>query len=324
MQAIQNYSEAMETDIEKAARLIKAGKVVAFPTETVYGLGANALDAAAVVRIFEIKERPAFDPLIVHIAHLKDLPLISTSTDERVMLLAEKFWPGPLTIVLPKTKLIPDIVTSGLPTVGVRMPNHSMALEMINTAGCPVAAPSANKFGRVSPTNAAHVRKQLPCVDFVLDGGPTKVGIESTIVTLHESGFEILRHGFITREQLEEVLPYFQGESKAKTAAAPGMLKSHYSPIKPLYLLSDKILGRADLNNAGFISFSGIYNNRFENIVMVSKNTLLSEYAVNLFSAIHSLEESNNIEYIVAEPVNDEGIGMAIMDRLRKAAYQYL
>jgi len=314
----------METDIEKAARLIKEGKVVAFPTETVYGLGANAFDAKAVVRIFEIKERPAFDPLIVHIADLKDLPLITSSTDERVLLLAKKFWPGPLTIVLPKTEQIPDIVTSGLPTVGIRMPNHSMALEMIRIAGCPVAAPSANKFGRVSPTNARHVRKQLPCVDFVLDGGATKVGIESTIITLHESGFEILRHGFITREELEEVLPYFDGENFAQNLAAPGMLKSHYSPIKPIYLLTDKILKRTDLSKAGFISFSSIYNIHFQTIIKVSECASLNDYAVNLFSAIHSLEEMDGVEYIVAESVDDNGIGKAIMDRLRKAAYQYL
>jgi L-threonylcarbamoyladenylate synthase len=152
---------SLSTDIEIAANLLREGKVVAFPTETVYGLGANALNPLSVARIFELKQRPSFDPLIVHIADLHQMDELVVGANERVFKIAERFWPGPLTIVLPKSKLVPDIVTSGLPTVGIRMPNHEIARELIRKAGCPVAAPSANKFGRISPTTANHVRKQL-------------------------------------------------------------------------------------------------------------------------------------------------------------------
>ena len=152
----------LEKQIDIAANLIKEGKVVAFPTDTVYGLGANGLDPVAVARIYEIKERPSFNPLILHIAAIECLKELILTSDARVYALAEKFWPGPLTILLPKSKLVPDIVTAGLPNVGIRMPNHKVALELIRRAGCPIAAPSANKFGKLSPTSALHVRKQLP------------------------------------------------------------------------------------------------------------------------------------------------------------------
>ncbi|MGB5653874.1 MAG: L-threonylcarbamoyladenylate synthase, partial [Robiginitalea sp.] len=190
------------TALETAAKIITQGGVVAFPTETVYGLGANALDPMAVARIFELKERPSFDPLIVHIADLEQLQVLTTSEDPRIGKLAEAFWPGPLTLVLPKTAQVPDIVTSGLPTVGIRMPDHPMALGLIRTCGCPLAAPSANKFGRLSPTRAAHVTRHLPEADYILDGGTTRVGLESTIVRLESDGFLILRPGGITREDL--------------------------------------------------------------------------------------------------------------------------
>lgn len=190
-------------EIEIAAQLIRDGKVVAFPTETVYGLGANALNAMAVARIYELKERPSFDPLIVHIADIEAIRQLTTTSDERVQLLADRFWPGPLTIILPKSEIVPDIVTSGLGTVGIRMPANPVARELIRRAGCPIAAPSANKFGQLSPTLARHVAKQLPDADFILDGGPADVGIESTIIALNEKGFEILRHGVITREDIE-------------------------------------------------------------------------------------------------------------------------
>jgi len=185
----------LSKNTDLAAAFIRDGKVVAFPTETVYGLGADALNPMAVAKIFELKERPSFDPLIVHIASVDQLEALVKSIDERVHKLAQTFWPGPLTIVLPKSSIVPDIVTSGLPTVGIRMPDNPVALELIRKAGCPVAAPSANKFGRISPTTAAHVRKQLPDVDYILDGGKTTIGIESTIISLTPAGFRILRNG---------------------------------------------------------------------------------------------------------------------------------
>ena len=309
-------------NIDIAAGYIREGRLVAFPTETVYGLGANALNPLAVAKIFELKERPSFDPLIVHIASVDDLDKLTVNKDDRVLQLAEKFWPGPLTIVLPKSDIVPDIVTSGLDTVGIRMPNNPIALELIRKAGCPIAAPSANKFGRVSPTTAQHVKKQLPNVDYILDGGKTQVGIESTIITLNEKGFEILRHGVITREDLESVVPFHSGRDTSDSIVAPGMLKSHYSPNKPLYLLGDVHLNDMQRSNAGLLSFNTTDTEGYKMVIPLSTSGNLREYAVNLFAAIHKMEESD-VEYIVAEPVEEHGIGLAIMDRLRKAAFRY-
>lgn len=306
--------------IEIAADYIKAGKLVAFPTETVYGLGADALNPLAVARIFELKERPSFDPLIVHVADKKDLEKLTTTADERVYRLIDRFWPGPLTMILPKNDVVPDIVTSGLPTVGVRMPDNEMALELIRKSGCPIAAPSANKFGRISPTNASHVKKQLPGVDYILDGGNTRVGIESTIITLTSRGFQILRSGIITREELEEVLP-FDGSVRTDNVVAPGMLKSHYSPSKMMIIADDENLKKIDKSRAGLMSFSGRLDVGFQKVIRVSVNEDLKAYAVNMFAAMHDLEE-NDVDVIVAEPVPETGIGMAIMDRLRKATYR--
>lgn len=309
-------------DIDIAAGFIKDGKLVAFPTETVYGLGANALNPLAVAKIFELKERPTFDPLIVHISSVDDLARLTINLDDRVFRLAEKFWPGPLTIVLPKSDVVPDIVTSGLETVGIRMPNNLIALELIRKSGCPIAAPSANKFGRISPTTAQHVKKQLPDVDYILDGGKTQVGIESTIITLNEKGFEILRHGVITREDLERVVPFHSEMDVSDSIVAPGMLKSHYSPNKPLYFIGDKHLNDLSRNNGGLLSFNTHDIEGYKMVISLSDTGNLREYAVNLFAAIHKLEEFD-VEFIVAEPVEEHGIGLAIMDRLRKAAYRY-
>ncbi|MGC8803143.1 MAG: L-threonylcarbamoyladenylate synthase [Bacteroidales bacterium] len=307
-------------DIQKAAQYIREGKLVAFPTETVYGLGANALDPIAVAQIFELKQRPSFDPLIVHIASVDGIYPLIASPDERILKLAEKFWPGPLTIVMPKSALVPDIVTSGLSSVGIRIPNHPVALALINHAQRPIAAPSANKFGKVSPTTAQHVKKHLPGVDFILDGGKTHVGIESTIIKLNEQGFDVLRNGIITREEIEKIIPYAPEKRDGPMVLASGMMHSHYSPDKPIFILSDKI--KILKEKAGFISFTGQNTDGYKQIIKVSQNGDLREYAANLFAAIHQLEESD-VEYIVAEPVEEKGIGIAIMDRLKKAAYRY-
>lgn len=308
--------------IDLAARYIREGKLVAFPTETVYGLGANALDPMAVARIYELKERPSFDPLIIHIADLSQLDQLVIYPDERVQQLARRFWPGPLTMILPKSDQVPDIVTSGLDTVGIRMPDNDLARELIRRSGCPIAAPSANKFGRVSPTNAHHVKKQLPEVDYILEGGPAQVGIESTIITLVETGFTILRHGIITREEIEAIVPYQGTELSEKGVLAPGMMKSHYSPAKPLYIAGEGMPQDLDRTRAGLLSFSGRDVEGYKAVIALSESGDLKECAVNLFSAIHQMEEAD-VEYIVAEPVPDQGVGIAIMDRLRKAAYRY-
>jgi L-threonylcarbamoyladenylate synthase len=308
--------------IQLAAQIIKDGGLVAFPTETVYGLGANALNPDAVAKIFSEKERPSFDPLIVHIALISDLQLLTNCVDERVYKLAEKFWPGPLTIVLPKRDIVPDIVTSGLPTVGIRMPNNKIALELIKSSGYPIAAPSANKFGRISPTTADHVRKQLPSVSCILDGGSTTIGIESTVITLNTDGFIILRQGIITQTDLETVLPLSkQSVNKNAELASPGLLKSHYSPNKPLFILG-RFHHQIDKSKAGFLSFSSRNVTDYKIVEYLSENADLKQAAVNLFGALHRLEDAD-IEYIIADPVPEQGIGIAIMDRLNKAAYQY-
>jgi L-threonylcarbamoyladenylate synthase len=308
------------SDIEKAAKYIQEGKLVAFPTETVYGLGGNALNPLAVAKIFELKERPSFDPLIMHIASIAQLEKLVLSTDERIYKLAEKFWPGPLTMVLPKSNIVPDIVTSGLPTAGIRMPGNEIALELIRISDCPIAAPSANKFGRISPTTAAHVKKQLPNVDYIIDGGKTTVGLESTIINLTDFGFQILRNGIITKEELETILP-FDSNSEIQKLSAPGMLKSHYSPGKKFLIAHNNL--KIDKLKAGLISFSGELENGYRKVIRVSERKDLKDYAVNMFEAMHAFEDDNDIEIIIAEPVIDRGIGKAIMDRLRKAEFNW-
>lgn len=312
---------SITSNVEMAAGLIRAGKLVAFPTETVYGLGANALDPLAVAKIFELKERPSFDPLIIHIASLSQLEKLVLNPDKRVYKLAEKFWPGPLTMVLPKSSIVPDLVTSGLPTVGIRMPGNAIALELIRTSDCPIAAPSANKFGRISPTTAAHVRKQLPTVDYILDGGKTSVGIESTIIKLTDLGFQILRNGIITQEELESVVP-FDASTAIENLSAPGMMKSHYSPRKRL-LIADSAIPIIDKSKAGLISFSGLLDEGYLKVIRVSQGNDLKDYAVNMFEAMHTFEDDSEVEVMVAEPVAETGIGKAIMDRLRKAEYTW-
>lgn len=307
--------------IKIAARYIQEGKLVAFPTETVYGLGANALNPIAVSRIFELKDRPSFDPLIIHIAGIHQLEQLVANTDNRVYKIAEKFWPGPLTIVLPKSHIVPDIVTAGLPTVGIRIPGNQTALDLIRISGCPIAAPSANKFGRISPTTAAHVRKQLPDVDYILDGGKTTVGIESTIIKFTDYGFQILRNGVITREELEDIVP-FDADSIIDKLSAPGMMKSHYSPRKKL-LIADNKSQNIDKSNAGLISFSGMLEGEYPKVIRVSDRNDLKDYAVNMFEAMHAFEDDAEIDLIVAEPVAEIGIGRAIMDRLKKAEYNW-
>ena len=310
------------SDLEKAAEIIREGGVVAFPTETVYGLGADAMNPMAVARIFELKERPYFDPLIVHIADMEQLRDLTTLRDDRVYDLAEAFWPGPLTMVLPKSDRVPDIVTSGLPTVGVRMPNHPLAQELIRKAGCPIAAPSANKFGRISPTEAWHVRRHLPEVDMILDGGKTPVGIESTVICLRPDGFQLLRPGAVTRDDLDRILPESFDIPLDADPEAPGMLASHYSPSKPFFLYSPELLSDIDPSETGFISYKGEVPADFSEVATLSENGDLKECATRIFGLMHQMEASD-VKAIVAEPVPEKGIGVAIMDRLRKAAHDW-
>ena len=311
-------------NISEAARVIQKGGLVAFPTETVYGLGADALIPFAVAKIFEIKERPSFDPLIVHVASFSDIARLTDGVGENVMQLAKQFWPGPLTLVLPKSALVPDLVTSGLPTVGIRMPDNTIALSLIRESGCPLAAPSANKFGQLSPVSARHVRKQLPNVDYVLDGGKTTVGIESTIVSVEGNCCRLLRPGYITLDDIEKALPglFVFDHSKPEKLLSPGLLKSHYSPRKPLFLLKE--------NDSRLPELSGLILHRQPDkdwgtakVAVTSQTGNTIEIAANLFAALHQMEEDTDVKTIFIEPVAAQGLGVAIMDRMMKAAYQY-
>lgn len=318
----------LATEIEQAAEIIKRGGVGAFPTETVYGLGGDGLNPNAVARIFYEKERPLFDPLILHIAELSMAESLLAEREERLLLLAQHFWPGPLTIIAPKSSLVPDIVSSSLPTVALRMPDNPIALELIKKAGTPLAAPSANKFGRVSPTKALHVEKELPNIDFILDGGSCKVGIESTVIALDKRGFTLLRKGVITAEEIERYVPQ-STTPYPHQVASPGMLKAHYSPRKPLYLAEEnsreefrQLLKKGGRGGA-FLSFSGVEPEDFDKIFFLSKNSNLKEAAVNLFAILHQLEEDRSIRFMVAEKIEGDGVAAAIRDKLQKGAFPY-
>jgi len=313
---------ASKEEILAASLKIQQGEVVAFPTETVYGLGANALDPKAVLKIFELKERPVFDPLIVHIGTLEELHTLTWDEGPWVSALVQKFWPGPLTLVLPKREIVPDLVTSGLPTVAVRMPEHPVALELLRASRCPIAAPSANKFGKVSPTRAEHVRMGLPTLDCILEGGGSRIGLESTIIGFEEDGFCIYRHGFITKEMLEEVVPYVGEKNMAQAIQAPGMMDSHYSPEKPLYIMGESMPLNLDWSKGVLFDYSGQYSRGFGKVETMGVQGDLNSYALKLFEVLHAYQYSE-FDFMVAEPVEETGLGLAIMDRLRKAAFRY-
>ncbi|MFW6351246.1 MAG: L-threonylcarbamoyladenylate synthase [Bacteroidota bacterium] len=309
-------------DISYAAGLIQMGELVAFPTETVYGLGADAFNPEAVAKIFQHKERPAFDPLIVHVSNTKQAESLCNHPDDRISLLAKHFWPGPLTIVVEKNKQVPDIVTSGLNTVGIRMPDHSLAIQLISESGTPIAAPSANKFGRISPTQAWHVANQLTEVPYIIDGGQTTVGIESSVIRLHDDGFVMLRPGAVGSDEIKKFIPESKTPEKQDSLHSPGLINSHYSPQKPLFIGWQNI-EITHLKNAGLIAWGNPqYSEKFKKVEFLSKTKQMQEAAINLFNALHNMETSE-VEFIVADPVPEEGIGIAIMDRLKKAAYQY-
>ncbi len=341
---------ASEQDIEAAAGCLRGGGVVAFPTETVYGLGANALDADAVAKVFAAKDRPSFDPLIVHTASIQAAwDLVDPATWEAqgpamvtAQKLAEAFWPGPLTLVLPKAAAVPGIVTSGLPTVGLRVPGHALARQLIEQAGVPLAAPSANMFGAMSPTRAEHVT--VPC-DLVLDGGPCTTGVESTVVAFDAADQPvILRLGGLAVEAIEavvggsvQVLTLAEVESRLPEAGAvpgavpgdprvpgPGMLGKHYAPRTPLRLVER--LGDVDPDEwhdrrVGLLSLAGDTGGGagFAAVEALSPLGDLTAAAARLFDAMHRLDAAE-LELIVAEAVPEQGLGRAINDRLRRAS----
>jgi len=314
------------TDIKRAAAILRQGGLVAFPTETVYGLGADGLNPLAVARIFEEKQRPSFDPLILHVGLTEDVRrLFKYPDDKRIRALMERFWPGPLTIVAEKQPIVPGIVTSGMPTVGIRMPRNDLALALIREAGVPVAAPSANLFGKLSPTMPQHVQKQLRGVDYLLDGGKTQIGVESTIISLSGPTARLLRPGGITLEQLQEVIPGTEWNTGGHedVIEAPGQLKSHYSPEKPLFIFEK--LPSTIKPGSGILFFShrsSVVDNAEETIILSASGDM-QEAAANLFTALHDMENNPFVQRIFIEQVEERGIGTAIMDRVRKAAYRH-
>ncbi len=321
--AILSASDA--ESIRRAGRTIKTGGLVAFPTETVYGLGCDAMNAEAAAKVFEAKQRPQFDPLIVHIADHKQLEMVIGSLPSLGQRLIDAFWPGPLTLVLPKQPAIPDLITAGLSTVAVRMPNHPVAQTLIREAGTPIAAPSANLFGYVSPTTAQHVAAGLGNrVDLILDGGPCPVGVESTIVSLAGPQPELLRPGSITIEQLSSIIGSIrQSLSINHKPIAPGQLSRHYATQTQLTILASAgarpIL--KDGARAGLLihSHARDTDDRFAAVEILSSTGDLREAARHLFAALRRLD-SLGLDRIYAEPCEEEGLGVAIMDRLRRCA----
>ncbi len=317
--------KANNENIAQAAKVIKSGGLVAFPTETVYGLGANGFLPEAVAKIFEVKRRPTFNPLILHIASLEQLNLIAVVESEIVHKVIEKFWPGPLTLVLPKRESVPEIVTAGNPTVAVRMPSNKIAKRLIELSGVPIAAPSANVFGFLSPTSAQHVEKQLgKKIEMILDGGLTDVGIESTIIEVTKEKIFLLRPGGVPLEEIEEITGNLSFKGDNVNPNSPGQLKSHYAPRIPLRFFDEvKKKEIADKKLAALFFKRGKTTGNFVAVKILSEKGDLREAAANLFAFLHELENSN-AEMILVEKPPFEGLGIAITDRLRRAANKFV
>ena len=292
--------------IARAIEYLRRGDPVALPTETVYGLAADALNVDAVLKVFEAKERPRFDPLIVHLPNHDWLDRLTNASEAPlVRSLIDRFWPGPLTLVLPRKSIVADVVTAGLETVAVRMSAHPVFAQVVREFGSPLAAPSANRFGRISPTQANHVASELSGrIPLIVDGGATTHGLESTIVAPRGNVLYVLRHGPITVEELSEF-----GETKtalrSERIEAPGQLPSHYAPRTPLIVADHFESGG---KNIGRLTFERL-----------SPTRDLREAATNLFRCLRELDEQNH-DLIVAEPIPEVGLGVAIMDRLRRAS----
>lgn len=311
--------------MDEAAACIRAGGIVAFATETVYGLGADATNARAVARIFEAKVRPSFDPLISHVDSIAMARRCVRDWPSAAQALAERFWPGPLTLVLPRnTDFIADIVAAGLPTAAIRVPDHPMALELIRQCGVPIAAPSANRFGGVSPTTAEHVRESLgDGVDLILDGGPCRAGIESTIISLAKGQATLLRPGATPAEDIEAVIGPLARPNPADDSTlrplAPGMLSRHYATRTPIMFV-DGYLAGLDVSRCGRLSYMTPPDAaQYATVEVLSPQGDLREAAANLFAAMRRLD-ARSLDAIVADRFPTHGLGLAINDRLTRAA----
>jgi L-threonylcarbamoyladenylate synthase len=325
-----------QSAIARAAALLREGKLVAFPTETVYGLGADATNPDAVAAIFTAKERSASDPLIVHIADLEHLSSVVAETPPLALKLAGRFWPGPLTLVLPRASRIPLNVTAGGPTVGVRMPASPVALKLIRAAAVPVAAPSANRFMRTSPTTAAHVLADLDGrIDCVLDGGPCAVGVESTVLDLTATPPRILRPGAVTLEALREVAPEIEGPLAAgagPVARAPGQMERHYAPRTPMTVFAgqgERALAAIRSEAEAALALGkrvGVFLPESETETLAgldarveSLGADLAAISRNLYATLRTLD-SAGLDLLITHTYDDEGLGLALNDRLRRAA----
>lgn len=314
-------------DIAKAKQILEAGDLVGIPTETVYGLAGNALYAGAVAKIFETKNRPSFDPLILHTSKIDRVLDFVIEIPEALKPLAEVFWPGPLTLLLPRKSIVPDLVTSGLETVAVRIPFHPLTRDLLAALDFPLAAPSANPFGYISPTQASHVNDQLgEKIDYILDGGSCEVGLESTIVGLEDGQVTVYRLGGLDVKRIEKVVGKVQVMTHSSSnPKAPGLLKSHYAPKKPFVLGDLKKLIEEYTNKE--IEFAVLsFNDSFQSMIgdrnfILSPKAELHEAAKNLFAAMRILD-SMDVSVILAELLPDKGLGKAVNDRLRRASVQ--
>ena len=319
----------ISTDRAAAVELLRKGEIVALPTETVYGLAADALKPIAVAKIFEAKKRPRFDPLIVHLPRrdwLDKVVNVSAQGRQLISKLADKFWPGPFTMVLPKREIVPEIVTAGLDTVAVRISAHPVFAEIVRELDLPLAAPSANRFGRVSPTTAQHVLDELGGrIPLIIDAGPTEHGIESTIVTLREESIGVLRRGPITAERLSEFAK-IDLVTAARRVSAPGQFPSHYAPNTPLRLIDNvKTFSPEKNQRVGLLAWGPRRSGdrcslKFAAICRLSEKQDLREAAANLFRYLRELD-TLRLDLIVAERVPSRGLGAAILDRLERASH---
>ena len=309
--------------IEEATRLLDQGALIGMPTETVYGLGGNAFNEEAVTQIFEVKNRPSFDPLILHLDQLKNAKDFVEHIPKPLQVLADNLTPGPITFILPKLSTVPDLVTSGQPTVALRIPDHSLTLQLLEQLNFPVAAPSANPFGYVSPTTPEHVYDQLNGkIPYILNGGPCEVGLESTIVKAEGKGVRVLRLGGTPVEAIRQYVKSVSIDRiSASNPESPGQLKSHYSPGVRVKIGDPRdFLKKFKPAEIGIISFQQWYKGLPDkNQFILSPKGNLKEAAKNLFKALRQLDKAN-LKIIVAEQFPDEGLGMAINDRLKRAA----
>lgn len=306
---------------QEAISILKKGDVIAFPTETVYGLGADALNPNAVKKIFEIKNRPLFNPLIVHIAEKKDIEKLCTEINEKTKILINHFWPGPLTIIFKKSKIIPNIVTAESKNVAIRMPSHPVALKLIKKLKKPICAPSANLFKNLSPTTADHTNSQIgEKINLIIDGGKCDIGIESTILDLTTKTPCILRPGGITQEEIEKIIGKVHIKTTSKNPKSSGQLAHHYSPQTPFKILKKRKIIYSKSIKMGLLTFKKIPKEKdnFQKIEILSKKGNLKEAAHNLFDCLYKLDKSN-LDIIYAEPLPNTGLGKAIMNRLKKA-----